>query len=128
MNENSESGHDTATTRAVEPSERQMALFTHLSALFGLVFPFGNIIGPLVLWLIKKDTMPFVDDQGKEALNFNITVAIASIVCCILFLVIIGWFLLVALTVVWFVFVIIAAIKASEGVTYRYPLTLRIIQ
>lgn len=117
-----------SASASIQPPERQMAVFTHLSALFGLVFPFGSIIGPLVFWLIKKDTMPFVDDQGKEALNFNITVAIAGIICCFLFLVIIGWFLMIALVVVWFIFVIFATIKASEGVAYRYPLTLRIIQ
>lgn len=105
-----------------------MAVITHISALAGFVIPFGNVIGPLVMWLIKKDTMPFVDDQSKEALNFNITVAIAGIVCGILFLVLIGYFLMIALVVVWFIFVILATIKASEGVAYRYPLSLRLIK
>ena len=113
---------------AIKPEERQMAMFTHLAALFGLVFPFGNIIGPLVLWLIKKDTMPFVNDQGKEALNFNITVSIATLVCLILFLIFIGYFLMVALWVLWFVFVIIATIKSGEGEAYRYPVTIRFIR
>lgn len=112
----------------IKPEERQMAVFTHLAALAGFVIPLGNIIGPLVMWLIKKDTMPFVDDQGKEALNFNITVAIAGVVCCILFLIVIGYFLLVALAVVWFIFVIIATVQASEGVAYRYPFSLRIVK
>ena len=112
----------------IRPEERQMAMFTHLAALAGFIIPFGNIIGPLVLWLIKKDTMPFVDDQGKEALNFNITIAIAGLVCLILFLVVIGYFLMVALTVLWFVFVIMATIKSGEGEAYRYPLTIRFIR
>ncbi len=111
----------------IKPEERQMAMFTHLAALFGLVFPFGNIIGPLVLWLIKKDSMPFVDDQGKEALNFNITVAIAWVVSMILLLIVIGYVMLVVLGVLWFVFVIMAAIKSSEGEPYRYPVTIRFI-
>jgi len=115
-------------TSDIGPEERQMAMFTHLAALAGFVFPFGNIIGPLVLWLIKKDTMPFVDDQGKEALNFNITVSIAGIACLILFLIFIGYFLMVALTVLWFIFLVIAAIKAGEGEAYRYPLTIRFIR
>ena len=127
MNEPS-SGESNTTVSPVPPEERQMALFTHLAALAGFVIPLGNIIGPLVLWLIKKDTMPFVDDQGKEALNFNITVTIAGIVCCILFLIVIGYFLLVALTVVWLIFVVIATVQASEGVAYRYPFSLRIIK
>jgi len=128
MSEQQASGQPTPTNGGIDPAERQMAVFTHISALVGFVIPFGNIIGPLVMWLIKKDTMPFVDDQGKEALNFNITIAIAGVICCILFLILIGYFLMIALVIVWLVFVILAAVKASEGVTYRYPLTLRIIK
>lgn len=119
---------------AVMPSreERQWALFAHLSALLGgLVtshfFGLGCLIGPLVIWLIKKDTMPFVDDQAKEALNFNITVAIAAVVCWILVFVLIGIPLVILLGLAWLVFVIIAAIKANEGERYRYPFTLRFI-
>ncbi|HEV2680596.1 MAG TPA: DUF4870 domain-containing protein [Rhodanobacter sp.] len=107
--------------------ERQWAMFAHLSALAGLVIPFGSIIGPLVIWLIKKDTMPFVNDQGKEALNFNITVAIAAVVCWILFFVLIGMLLLPALVIVWLVFVIIGTIRANEGTLYRYPFALRLV-
>ena len=109
------------------PEERQWAMFAHLSALIGLVIPLGSILGPLVIWLIKKDTMPLVNDQGKEALNFNITVAIAAIVGWILCFVLIGFLVLAALFVAWLVFVIIATIKANEGVAYRYPFTLRLV-
>ena len=107
--------------------ERQWAMFAHLSALCGLIIPFGSIIGPLVIWLIKKDTMPFVNDQGKEALNFNITMGIAAIVCSMLMLVLIGFLLLPALVILWLVFVIIGTIKANEGTAYRYPFTLRLV-
>lgn len=107
--------------------ERQWAMFAHLSALAGLIIPFGSIIGPLVIWLIKKDTMPFVNDQGKEALNFNITVAIAAVVCWILFFILIGFVLLPILVIVWLVFVIIGTLKANEGTAYRYPFTLRLV-
>ncbi|MES2311225.1 MAG: DUF4870 domain-containing protein [Pseudomonadota bacterium] len=107
--------------------ERQWATFAHLSALAGLVMPFGSIIGPLVIWLIKKDTMPFVNDQGKEALNFNITVAIAAVVCGLLCIVLIGFLLLPVLVVLWLVFVIVGAIRANEGTLYRYPFALRLI-
>jgi uncharacterized Tic20 family protein len=107
--------------------ERQWATFAHLSALAGLVMPFGSIIGPLVIWLIKKDTMPFVNDQGKEALNFNITVAIAAIVCGLLCIVLIGFLLLPVLVILWLVFVIVGTIKANEGTLYRYPFALRLI-
>src|SRR5262245_54589856 len=65
--------------------ERTWAMASHLSTLAGyLVVPFGNIIAPLVIWLIKKDTMPFVDDQAKEALNFQITLSIVAVVGIIL--------------------------------------------
>jgi uncharacterized protein len=107
--------------------ERPWAMFAHLSALAGLVMPFGSIIGPLVIWLIKKDTMPFVNDQGKEALNFNITVAIAAIVCGLLCIVLIGFLLLPVLVILWLVFVIVGTIKANEGTLYRYPFALRLI-
>ncbi|WP_426688137.1 DUF4870 domain-containing protein [Rhodanobacter ginsengiterrae] len=114
---------------AVGPSasERQWAMFAHLSALSGLIIPFGSIIGPLVIWLIKKDTMPFVNDQGKEALNFNITVAIAAIVGWILCFILIGFLVLAVVFVGWLVLAIIGTIKANEGTAYRYPFTLRLV-
>lgn len=85
-------------------------------------------LGPLVIWLVKKDTMPFAADQAKEALNFNITVMIAAAISWILMFVLIGILLLVVLAVAWLVFTVIAAIKANEGVVYRYPFTLRLIK
>lgn len=125
---------------APSAEERQWAMFAHLSALLGAIFtaPFGHgwgcFIGPLIIWLVKKDTMPFVNDQGKEALNFNITVAIAFLALLLLSIMTfgIGLFLAIPLSVIigiaWLVFTIIAAIKANEGVRYRYPFTLRLIK
>jgi len=107
--------------------ERQWGLFAHLSALIGLVIPLGNVIGPLIIWQVKKDTMPFASEQAKEALNFNITVAIAAIVCFVLFLVLIGMMLLPLVGLFWLIFTILAAVKANEGVQYRYPFTLRLV-
>jgi uncharacterized Tic20 family protein len=103
-------------------------MLCHLSALAGFVIPFGNIIGPLVFWLIKKNEFAFVDDQGKEALNFQITTSLAMIVCLILTLVLIGALLLVAVGVTALIFTIIAAIKANDGVAYSYPFALRLIK
>jgi uncharacterized Tic20 family protein len=119
--------------------ERQWALFAHLSALLGGLLTgafagLGCFIGPLVIWLIKKDTMPFVDDQAKEALNFNITVAIVAVVLVLLTVMTLGIGLVIAIPVgivvgiAWLVFTIIAAIKANEGVRYRYPFTLRLVK
>jgi uncharacterized protein len=108
--------------------ERQWAMFAHLSALAGiLVGGWGGFIGPLVIWLVKKDTMPFVADQAKEALNFNITALIAFIICWMLLFVLVGFLLLPLLAIAWLVLVIIAAMKANEGVAYRYPVALRLI-
>lgn len=107
--------------------ERQWAMFAHLSALIGFIIPFGSLIAPLVIWQIKKDTMPFVAEQGKEALNFNITVAIAGVLAWILCFVLVGFLLLPVVAIGWLVFVIIAGIKANEGVAYCYPLCLRLV-
>ncbi|MEM9620099.1 MAG: DUF4870 domain-containing protein [Pseudomonadota bacterium] len=101
-------------------------MIAHLSALVGFIIPFGNIIGPLVVWQIKKD-MPFVEEQGKEALNFQITVSLAAIVCFILMFILIGALLLPILGIAAIVFTIIAAIKANGGEHYEYPLTLRLV-
>lgn len=117
-----------ASASGYSAEERQWAMAAHLSALLGLVIPFANIVAPLVIWMIKKDTMSFVDDQGRESLNFQITVMIAAIVCGILVFVFIGLLLLPILGLVALVFTIIAAIKANEGVAYRYPFTLRLIK
>ena len=108
--------------------ERQWAMLTHLSALIGIIIPFGNVIAPLVMWQIKKNEMPFVDDQGKEAVNFQITILIAAIVCFILMLLLIGFVLIFVLGLYALVFTIIAGVKANEGVHYRYPATIRLIK
>lgn len=127
---------------AVGPSaeEKQWAMFAHLSALVGGILTsgwagsIGCFIGPLVIWLVKKDTLPFVDDQGKEALNFNITVGIVFLALLILSIVTFGIGLVVAVPlwiiigIAWLVFTIIAAVKANNGERYRYPLTLRLIK
>ncbi len=122
--------HDEAPASVVPSAEeRQWAMFAHLSALLGLVTAgWACFLGPLVIWLVKKDTMPFVADQAKEALNFNITIMIAGAICWILVFVLIGFVLLWALAIVWIVFTIMAAIKANEGVAYRYPFALRLIK
>ena len=108
--------------------QKTWGMVAHLSSLSGLIIPLGNVIGPLVVWLIKKDTMPFVDDQGKEALNFNITVFIAAVVSGLLTLILIGFLLLLVVGLGWLVLTVMAGIKANEGNTYRYPFTLRLIK
>ncbi|MGH8081238.1 MAG: DUF4870 domain-containing protein, partial [Lysobacter sp.] len=80
------------------------------------------------VWLVKKDTMPFVADQGKEALNFNITAAIAGIVSFLLTFVLIGLVLLPLVGLAWLVLTIMASIAANKGEEYRYPWTLRLVK
>ncbi|WLH29979.1 DUF4870 domain-containing protein [Pseudomonas canadensis] len=107
---------------------RQGAMLCHLAAFLGFVFPFGSVVGPLILWQMKKEVDPFIDDQGKEALNFQITVAIAWIACIVLAFAVIGFFLMVALAIATVVLTIFGSIKANKGIVYRYPLTWRLIK
>jgi len=119
---------DTAPMQPMpEKEERTWGMLCHLSAFAGFVIPYGGIVVPLVIWLVKKDEMPFVDDQGKEILNFLINLFIASLVCWSLMFVLIGFLLMPILIVYGFVMIIVASIKANEGVCYRYPLTIRLI-
>lgn len=109
--------------------ERTFAMLTHLAALSGFVgIPFGNILGPLIIWLIKKDTMPFVNEQGKESMNFQITVMIAVIICIPLMFVLIGLLLLPVVGIAALVLTIIGAVKANNGEHYVYPFAIRLIK
>jgi uncharacterized Tic20 family protein len=110
------------------PESRMWAMLAHLSALSGFVIPFGNIIGPLIIWLVKRDEMSFVADQGKEALNFNISMTIYMMVSGVLVFVLIGIPLLIVLAIAWLVLAILAAVKANEGMAYRYPLIMRLVK
>jgi hypothetical protein len=107
--------------------ERMWAMIAHLSAYAGHFVPFGHILGPLIVWILKKDEFPLVDDQGREALNCQISYSIYFIVAGLLIFVVIG---IVILPIVWIldvVLVLVAAIKANDGVRYRYPAIIRFI-
>ncbi|CAM0119950.1 MULTISPECIES: DUF4870 domain-containing protein [Stenotrophomonas] len=112
-----------ATTEA-PADQRTMALAAHLLGIF------TGFIGALIIWLINKDDAgkAFVTDQAKEALNFQITVAIAMVICMILTIVVIGAILMPIVGLVSLVFCIIAAVKANNGEAYRYPFALRLIK
>ena len=119
--------------------ERKWAMLAHLSILIGGILTsgwagsVGFFIGPLVIWLMKKDTMPFVNDQAKEALNFAITVSIVCLALLLLTIMSLGLGALItipAMVIIGFgslILVIMAAMKANEGVTYRYPFAFRLI-
>lgn len=104
--------------------QRTMALVAHILGIF------TGFIGALIIWLVNKDdsSKPFVVDQSKEALNFQITVAIAYIISSILVVVLIGTLMLAAVWVANLVLCILAAVKANNGEAYRYPFTLRLIK
>ncbi len=105
------------------------AMFCHLAGLCAFVIPFvGNIVGPLILWQIKKDEYPFIDEQGKEAVNFQISMLLYCIVAGVLCFACIGFVLLVIVGVADTLFAIIASIKAGNGQHYRYPLTIRFVR
>ena len=101
---------------------KTMAMLCHLLAIF------TSFLGPLFIWLIKKDDHPFINEQGKEALNFQITVVLASIVSGLLIMACIGIALLPAVQILNIVFCIIATIKTNNGEHYRYPVALRLIK
>ncbi|NCT68351.1 MAG: DUF4870 domain-containing protein [Rhodanobacteraceae bacterium] len=134
------SDNDTVTPQASPPpaplsnDERTWALIGHLAAFSAFITGIGCVIGPLVVWLVKRDTLPFASEQAKEALNFNITVALAFVALFVFTLltfgigILLAWPIGVALFVAWFVLTIVAALKANEGVAYRYPFTLRLVK
>ena len=111
-----------------QKQERTWAMFCHLGALAGYFFPFGNVIAPLIIWQIKKSESELIDDQGKESLNFQISIAIGYIVSAVLVFVLIGFLLLAALGIFNLVMIIIASMKANEGQRYRYPVCIRFIK
>ncbi|MDH3348610.1 MAG: DUF4870 domain-containing protein [Desulfobulbaceae bacterium] len=105
------------------------AMLCHLSALSIYIgIPFGNILGPLIIWLMKRAEYPLVEKNGKESLNFQISVTIYAIVCGLLMFAFIGFILLPTLLVIQLVLTIIAAVKTSDGEQYRYPFTIRLIK
>ncbi|HVX14566.1 MAG TPA: DUF4870 domain-containing protein [Pirellulales bacterium] len=113
----------------VDSESRMWGMLCHLSALSAYVTVFGGILGPLIVWLVKKDTMPFVDDQGKESLNFQISMLIYHLLgLALLFCFLIGIPVLIVLSAMNIVLIIVASMKANSGEVYRYPLTLRLIR
>lgn len=114
---------------ASDPKVRQWGMLCHLVALVGLLGNgIGFLLGPLVAWLVLRERDPFIDAQGKEAVNFQITMVIATAVCFPLVFVFVGLLLLPAIGVFDVVMVILASLKANQGESYRYPLTIRFLK
>jgi uncharacterized Tic20 family protein len=106
----------------VSSDERTMAILVHVLSIFFWIFP------GLIVYLLKKDESPYVAEHAKEALNFQITVTIYSIIGIILSLILIGIFVLIAVGLMNLILCIIATIKASDNVLYKYPFTIRLIK
>lgn len=115
---------------AAKPEEQQWAMFAHLAGLVMFIgIPFGNILGPVVVWMIKKDQFPYVDQEGKESINFGISMTLYYIVGAAgLFCFGIGLVVLPILGLAELVLRIIGSIQANTGSGYSYPLTLRLIK
>ncbi len=107
--------------------EEKWAMICHLSSLSGYLVPFGNIIGPLIVFAIFKEQYPMVEDQGMEVVNFQISMTIYMIGAALLIFILIGLPLLIVLMVVNFVYTVIGARQTYQGHVYRYPLNLRLI-
>lgn len=119
------------TPTVLAPAEAQVrtwSMLAHLSALSGFIIPFGSIIGPLLIWQIKKHEMPAVVEHAKEVLNFQISCIIYLLVAALLIFVVIGFPLMFAIAVFNLVCVIIAALKANDGKPWRYPGTIRFLK
>ncbi|QJW93394.1 DUF4870 domain-containing protein [Frigoriglobus tundricola] len=105
----------------------EWAMLLHLSMFAGHVIPFGGIIAPIVLWQMKKDEWPEIDEHGKNAVNWIISFIIYLVISGILCLILVGFVLLLVLVVLGVVFPIIAAVKANDGKVWRYPLTIQFL-
>lgn len=104
-------------------------MLCHLSALAAVVLPtLGQIIGPLVIWLIKRNESPFIDQQGKAALNFQISITIYLCIAGLLCLVVIGFVLFPLIVIFDLVMIIKASVKASDGESFQYPLTIKFLK
>ena len=116
-------------SKEINKDARMWSMICHLAGLSGILVPAaGNIVAPLVIWQIKKEDSPFVNEQGREAVNFQITVTIYFIISILLCIICVGAFLVAATILFFFVFSLIAAVKANNGYHYRYPLTIRFIK
>jgi hypothetical protein len=107
--------------------ELTWAVLIHVSGLSGLLVPFGNVVFPLTLWLIKRDESEFLDASGKAALNFQLTWTVLLVGALLSLVVGVGLLLVPLLAVAWLVLVVVGTARASEGEVYDYPLTLELI-
>lgn len=111
----------------VNNDERSMAMLCHLSALAMFIIPFGSILGPLIVWLSRRDQYAEVERQGKDALNFHLSLLLYTFTAGILVILVIGIPILIAIGILKLVVVIVASVKANNGERFTYPLAIRFI-
>lgn len=111
----------------ISDSEKQYAMFIHISQFAGVIIPGLGWILPLVLWLTKKDTSSYIDAHGKIVMNWIISCFLYAIGATILTFILIGIPLLIALGICSLIFTIIGAIRANDGILWPYPLSIKFI-
>jgi uncharacterized protein len=114
--------------RVLSETERNWAMFCHLSAFAGFFFPFGGILGPLICWLSKRDESAWVNINGRNALNFQLSMLLYIVLALPLCIIIVGFPILGFLITMKIICTIIASVRASKGELFRYPLVIPFIQ
>jgi uncharacterized Tic20 family protein len=114
--------------RVLSETERNWSMFCHLAAFAGFFVPFGGIIGPLIIWLSKRDESTWINENGKASLNFQLSMLLYMFLVVPLCFILVGIPLLIVLGTLKIVFIVIASVKASKGEEFRYPLAIPFIQ
>lgn len=114
--------------RVLSESERNWAMFCHLSAFAGFFFPFGSIIGPLICWISRREESTWINENGKASLNFQLSILLYTVLAVPLCFILIGIPIVVLLGTLKIICIIIASIRASKGEEFKYPLAIPFIQ
>jgi len=107
--------------------DKTYGMLVHLIALAGFIIPLGNLIGPLIIWMIKKDQSEWVDKQGRESLNFQISITIYAVASGVLAFIAVGLILLAFVGIFSFIMIIIATVRAHSEEDFQYPLSIRVL-
>ena len=114
--------------RELSETERNWAMLCHLSAFAGYFFPFGGIIGPLICWLTRKDESQWVDQNGKQSMNFQLSITLYMVLAIPLCFILIGIPIVIFLGFLEVICIIIASVKAAKGEEFKYPISIPFIQ
>lgn len=110
----------------MEKKERDLLLIMYLLPFCGYLIPFGNVIGPMILWMMKKEESPMLDEAGREVLNFQITIFLMYFIAGILCFVLIGYLLLPVVFLIHVIYTIISIVEASKGRVYRFGMAIKL--